>query len=476
MALSAVIRVLCTSDDLATEVQEALQGLVWTSFHSTNVEDKKLLSPISSYWAETMKTSLSSSQPEGFMDAEELLATLDLVRTDIKQQSSMIYETLEDILAALKQTMAQTSTLSKLTASRLLELQVLVPGSILLEDMLSATLASQLPCGFDGLVTFSDGQSLFTVLPNELSPQTSDFTLSLNLILKFLEKETWTDSTAKIISILLYANIASLHVFVAWLNSKKWMQLSLCHLASTLATFLDCVGLAGGNLSQVNDDALYTLFDQLFPKESSPGSNPLLCLGCVYRILALKHSRYPRLLSALQECVQGIRVVDLPFETTYIACKVLGLPGCEALATSIINRALQWAVRYLSNQGTESDNSWNAIANLKNLVRCQTKLKTHLVKPLLTIIIQGHVFENGIVELAVVLVGSTPLKPVVVNRLLQNILQHQHFFRICGTEGNSSLKNQVTFLLDALFRLHPTNSCQPSHIEPLVRIYGGTMS
>ncbi|KIJ58984.1 hypothetical protein HYDPIDRAFT_46996, partial [Hydnomerulius pinastri MD-312] len=30
--------------------------------------------------------------------------------------------------------------------------------------------------------------------------------------------------------------------------------------------------------------------------------------------------------------------------------------------------------------------------------------------------------------------------------------------------------------LDALFHLHATNTCQPSHAEPLLRIYGGTMS
>ncbi|KAF8838207.1 hypothetical protein BDN67DRAFT_955439 [Paxillus ammoniavirescens] len=482
---SAVIQVLCISCDLTAEVQEALQGLIEACFHSTNAEDKKLLSPISSHWAETMKTSLSSGQPEElryarpwikFMDAEELLAIVDLIQTDVKQPP-MICETLEDILAALKQTMAQNSTLSKLTTSRLLALQVVLPGSVLLEDMLSAALVSQLPCGIDGQATFSDGQSLFTTLFNEQSAQTSELgSFPPNLILQFLEKETWTDSTAKIISVLLYANIASSQIYATWLNSKKWTQLSLHHLASTLVPFLDCVGIAGGDLSQVNDDVLYNLFNQLFPKESSPASNPFLHLECVYRILRLEHSKRPRLLSALQECVRGIRLVDLQFETTYVACKVLGLPGCETLATSIIDRALQWAVRYLSNHGTGSEDSQNAIVNLKNLARRQTKLKTHLVEPLLTIIIQDHLSENEVVELAVALVGSTPLKPVVVNRLLQNILQHQHFFRICGTVGSSSVKNQVTCLLDALFRLHPTNTCQPSHIEPLVRIYGGTMS
>lgn len=68
------------------------------------------------------------------------------------------------------------------------------------------------------------------------------------------------------------------------------------------------------------------------------------------------------------------------------------------------------------------------------------------------------------------------VQPVVVNRLLQNVLQHQHFVAVCGKHGSPSQRNQVTRLLDALFRLHPANTCQPSHVESLFQVYGGTMS
>ena len=74
------------------------------------------------------------------------------------------------------------------------------------------------------------------------------------------------------------------------------------------------------------------------------------------------------------------------------------------------------------------------------------------------------------------LIVSPPLQPVVVNRLLQNVLQHQHFVAVCDKHGSPSQRNQVTRLLDTLFRLHPANTCQPSQIEPLFQVYGGTMS
>ncbi|KAF9233345.1 ribosome 60S biogenesis N-terminal-domain-containing protein [Melanogaster broomeanus] len=439
---SAVIQELCMVNELAIEVHEALQGLIEVSFHSTVSEDKKILSPISSYWADAMKTSLSSGQFEEitqaashnklryarpwikFMNTEQLRAAVDLIQVDVK--SPAVYETVEDILSALKQAMAQDSTLSKLPASKLLGLQGLLPGSVLLEDMLSEALVSQLPCGFDGQITSSDGQRLSTVLP-------------------ILERETWTDSTTRIISVLLYTNVASSQIYASWLNSQKWTRLSMHHLASTLAAFLDFVRLSGGDLSRVNDEVLYSLIDRLFPKEPSAGHGSLWRLECIFRILELERSRQSRLLSALQDSIHGTRLVDLALETTYLARKIVLCNG---------------PVRHFSNQDIDSEDSRDALANLENVASRHATLKPHLVEPLLTIIIQNRLSDTDVVGLAVALVTNTPLKPVVVNRLLQNILQHQHFFRICCTDGKPSQKNQVT----------------SSHIEPLLRIYGGTMS
>ena len=126
----------------------------------------------------------------------------------------------------------------------------------------------------------------------------------------------------------------------------------------------------------------------------------------------------------------------------------------------------------------------------------QQSLKPHLVEPLLTTLIRRQLPDTSMLDFAVVLANKAPLKvshsvhcvssptlivspplqPVVVNRFLQNVLQHQHFVGVCGKHGSPSQRNQVTRLLDALFRLHPANTCQPSHIEPLFQVYGGTMS
>lgn len=64
-----------------------------------------------------------------------------------------------------------------------------------------------------------------------------------------------------------------------------------------------------------------------------------------------------------------------------------------------------------------------------------------------------------------------------MNRYLQSILQHPLFFKLCAIQGHiSSSRDDTVHLVHVLFHLHPANTCQPSHVEPLVRIYGGTLS
>ena len=55
-------------------------------------------------------------------------------------------------------------------------------------------------------------------------------------------------------------------------------------------------------------------------------------------------------------------------------------------------------------------------------------------------------------------------------------MQHPKFYVVCNPSALSTTREAVVRLLRELFYLHPQNSCQPSHIEPLRAIYGGTLS
>ena len=70
--------------------------------------------------------------------------------------------------------------------------------------------------------------------------------------------------------------------------------------APALAAFLDCIGLANGELSQVNDDVLHDLLNQLFPGEQRHGCHFTWHLECTRKVLELSRTRRVRLVSALE--------------------------------------------------------------------------------------------------------------------------------------------------------------------------------
>lgn len=73
----------------------------------------------------------------------------------------------------------------------------------------------------------------------------------------------------------------------------------------------------------------------------------------------------------------------------------------------------------------------------------------------------------------------TSTQPVSVNRYLQSIVQNPLLFPICvvsDTHDDFSPRDAIVRLILILFNLHPNNTCQPSHVEPLIYIYGGTLS
>lgn len=55
-------------------------------------------------------------------------------------------------------------------------------------------------------------------------------------------------------------------------------------------------------------------------------------------------------------------------------------------------------------------------------------------------------------------------------------MQHPKFFIVCNPSALSTARGAVVRLLRELFYIYPQNSCQPSHIEPLRAVYGGTLS
>jgi nucleolar pre-ribosomal-associated protein 1 len=62
----------------------------------------------------------------------------------------------------------------------------------------------------------------------------------------------------------------------------------------------------------------------------------------------------------------------------------------------------------------------------------------------------------------------------VVNRYIQNLLQQLQ--AVDFARKSSRVQELTAELLHELFASHPMNTCQPSHIEPILSLYRGTLS
>ncbi|GJJ15662.1 hypothetical protein Clacol_009940 [Clathrus columnatus] len=97
------------------------------------------------------------------------------------------------------------------------------------------------------------------------------------------------------------------------------------------------------------------------------------------------------------------------------------------------------------------------------------KFKSSVVEQIVKSAIRNHLDIASALQISTLLVRSTDLKPMVINQLLQSIVQHSRLYLISDLD-------LLTELLYALFLAYPANTCQPSHVIPLLRLYQGTMA
>ncbi|KAI0717490.1 hypothetical protein C8T65DRAFT_111220 [Cerioporus squamosus] len=116
------------------------------------------------------------------------------------------------------------------------------------------------------------------------------------------------------------------------------------------------------------------------------------------------------------------------------------------------------------------------LVSLASLMHSKVAVKSHLAEPVIAAVVQDRLSNGDAVRFARLLAASAHLKPVTVNRFLQSVVQHAKFYDYCANTDGLSSREDIVHFLHTLFHLHPTNTCQPSHIEPLRRTYGGSLS
>ncbi|KAF8905722.1 ribosome 60S biogenesis N-terminal-domain-containing protein [Gymnopilus junonius] len=344
--------------------------------------------------------------------------------------------------------------------------------------------------------------------------------LDLDLDIRpFLFQPTYSQWTVKIICALIYqqsnsnsnSNSTSLlrDVLREWLGSSA-LQRPVEHVLPIVYAFLDSGGFLGSQDEETEgaegdegikttvDDELWTPFVPILvrtlgaqdvPAEQHRQAQASL-LKMVSSIADLESS------TALEVLERECRALPEKNVTPALLCFGVGLhtrlggkskSKVEGVLAVLIERGIKACIDHFGDALVTVEGSRVAVA-LTALLRRARVAKAHLVETLLTVTIQSRFANVVALRLATACLSACQLKPVVVNRHLQSIIQHPYFFKICSSSSSSSSSNSnaslehgetreaLIGLLHHLFTLHPTNTCQITHIEPLIRVYGGTLS
>ncbi|KAJ6584939.1 ribosome 60S biogenesis N-terminal-domain-containing protein [Mycena capillaripes] len=479
----AVIFNLCTATDAPQVVLKGLHLLVDSVLNPTKNEDKEMVSNITTHWLNVLTRSDSGSPAAispwiRYMEPQDLFGLLELFGKE-KQADSHL---LEIIIAAMETTVNAESITDLHTHLNLLTaLRSSLPKSMILESMIATIANACVPVALSGRTLGHAGISTSSLLMKCDAAWSNRFHLvppSLNLE-SLLFQEEWSDSTIKILSAILYQSGCDSDVFSSWLTTGLASCRPTAHLSQVLHAYLD----SSPQLDHTSyaDAAVWTphLSRLLGSLTDGKIASTLRtdCSSCICLILARIPSTIPEFVTTLQD-----RIKRLPESSLTRECLTIGAwlakhsdKGNSAIA-SLIDHGMQWCIRAFAGSDVDMETQ-EIVDDLVTLIEIARSVKAHLAETLLSVIIQNRLTDISAITLLSVVLQTVSLKPLIVNRYLQSIVQHPQFFKVC-TAGTIkiSLRDQIIDALHILFNLHPANTCQITHVQPLVRIYHGTSS
>ncbi|KAJ7863151.1 ribosome 60S biogenesis N-terminal-domain-containing protein [Mycena olivaceomarginata] len=430
---SAVLADLCTTTDVPEVVSQGLRLLVELILDPTKSEDRQLVSNITKHWLNVLTDSGSSSHRAispwiRFMEPQDLFGLLQLFGADSQTNPQL----LEMLIAALE-TAVKAQSIADLHSHLhlLITLRPALPKSVILESMIATIVDACIPVALGAAWS-----NRFHLVPASLDLQSLLF-----------QDADWSDSTISILTAVLYQSGCNSDTFSSWLttdfasrsqtDTSAWVP----HLSRLLKALTD-------------GKATSTLRTE--------------CSSCIRLVLARIPSTIPEFLAALQH--RTGRLSD-----SFLGREILTLGNWLAkdsdkgkLAVApLIEHGMQWCIRAFADPNVDND-ILDVVDDLGELPTSQK---------LLSVIIQNRLADVSAISLLSAVLRTVPLKPLVVNRYLQSIVQHPQFFKVCAAGAQKTpLRNQIIHALHVLFNLHPANTCQVTHVQPLVRIYHGTAS
>ncbi|KAI5885092.1 uncharacterized protein SCHCODRAFT_02753782 [Schizophyllum commune H4-8] len=474
---------ICTSVSTGSDEREALERLIEGLLPSRG--EQVIVSEITIYWLNALSSAFESkgltvniiacaSPWLPYLSTSNLVQLFDLTMSKLGTLDQTIISTLiARLLDVIGQAPDASSSIDIIAArsAELLSLRATFTNRALLDRLLVRSVTSSIPLGVDGIVRREAGlpaliqeaeqrwRSRHAPLP-ELSADA------------FLGADDWDDSVARIVSGMIYKGKLPESTFVQWLQSDKPASLSVEHLAMVLGAFADSNGTEVVGLW----DSVASHASRVIKAILKPG-----CPAETRRNVSTSLQRLLKTLSAIPKSLLKSIVSAVQKPTAVVTSDFLGIfvdldvSDSDDLLAAIVERSTRDLVDHLADERAEMEDVRAVTHVLNDLVVWRPSVvKTHSVETFLTAVVQHALGLPHILQLAAVLARHASMKPFVVNRNIQAIVQSAKFPRAASVTSPS--REPLVHLLYTLFQLHPGNTCQISHVEPLLQVYRGTLS
>ncbi|THV01983.1 hypothetical protein K435DRAFT_717738 [Dendrothele bispora CBS 962.96] len=483
---SSVLKSLFEGQCSNIGVHDVLRRIMNISLDPRDENDRRLASELSIHWIYAIKTSV--------FDGTEIS---NYAATWIKYGSSNDVFTLLDVfcdsdchnpalLESILEALQVLKSLSKLDLdlqerlSQFLSLSNRYSNLDIIGDFVEMAISSGLPVGHDGLLIHDGMFSQVGVrwerrLNRSLSAEVNPFS--------YLNSASWSSSTARILrhAIYTYDVTVSDQVISPWLRSKMYQDHPTEELAQVLYAYLDCKHSNNINIPGNEGEFWFAQVPTLVKASASVALSEDvrgICGACVHLLVMLMPTKRIDLIEKIVEEVKDLSTSSLSKELlrTGYRCSAAHVSGTSDLLDAVVNHSLQWTVRRLAAGAHFDLEDQQTLHALICLLETVSTVKSHLAEPVFVVAIQQQLHNSLVLRLLSILLPKANLKPLVVNRYLQGIIQNPQFYRLCSYGEPGNVRAAIIDVLHVLFHLYPTNTCQPSHIEPLVPIYRGTVS
>ncbi|KAL0578525.1 hypothetical protein V5O48_003468 [Marasmius crinis-equi] len=459
-------RFIANSELLSEDVYKVLRNITISTITPALEGDRKIASDIAEFWTNLLKngTVIERALPLAFewvqyTSVENMFILFD----SFAARRGHTLALLDGISGALFRSKSRPGVEDEL--HKRVRVLMSLPPSALTEQLLGTALESLVPTALNGLPMNCIEEGLIEKAEKRWRDCRSKRA--------FLDADIAAHRDVSMMCHAFYTCPLAEHEKVVrpWLQ-RQGNSASLQDLARVSYTYLDrrkSLEGAGTTAEEKPAAAHLARFVRGSTSVSEPAATRHACSDCVSMLL---DSSGEGSVDEFSSTIEGLSLTE-PITPELIN---IGLKSSSRRVREIlVNHGLQWVVRVITSSGEIGKECKKVMFKLEKLLGHVEAVKPHIAEPVLIGVIQDRLTNISCIRLAQATLSKVQFKPLIVNRHLQAMVQSPQFHRACR-EGGGTLRDSLLGVLHTLFHLHPSNTCQASHVEPLVHAYRGTLS